>query len=438
MIYAVLFLAATLLSGLFSSSESAFFSLSPVELARLRNEEQHSAKRVILLLEEPQKLLLTIFIGTIVSTVLASAVAILFAYNAFGQSGSPGGPVMGIVVIVLAFAVLILSRILSKVLAVRNPGAVSQKLSLFNYWFYLLSYPVTAILEQFTRFIGGMLKIDGNLLTLSQEEVRSMIEMGEEKGTIHTEEKEMIKSIFAFSATTAKEIMVPRIDMVCLEVSFTVSELVKIVREKGHSRIPVYEERIDNLKGVVHVKDFIPELVNGGDKIDLQKLMRPAFFVPENKKIDDLLREFQQEKIHMAIVVDEYGGTAGLVTLEDVIEEIVGEIQDEHDKEQPLYRILAPGTYLVDGRITIDELNDALPEPILQSEEEDYETLGGLIYHITESIPNKSDHVSYLNYDFVVEDIDRQRIKKVKVIHKPDSQPDSNYGQENSKNRPTN
>lgn len=437
MIYAILFLVATLLSGLFSSSESAFFSLSPVDLGRLRNDGHHSAKRVILLLEEPQKLLLTIFIGTIISTVLASAAAILFAYKSFGNTESYGGPILGVLVIVVAFALLILTRILSKVLAVRSPGAVSLKLSLFNYWFYLLSYPVSAILEQFTRFIGGMLKIEGNLLTLSQEEVRSMIEMGEEKGTIHTEEKEMIKSIFEFSETTTKEIMVPRIDMVCLEVSSSVSDLVKIVREKGHSRIPVYEDRIDNLKGVVHVKDFIPELVNGGDKIDLKKLMRPAFFVPENKKIDDLLREFQQEKIHMAIVVDEYGGTAGLVTFEDVIEEIVGEIQDEHDKEQPLYRMLEPGTYLVDGRITIDELNNALPEPILQSEEEDYETLGGLIYHITESIPNKSDHVSYLNYDFVIEDVDRQRIRKVKVIHKADSQANSQPEQENSDNPQT-
>jgi CBS domain containing-hemolysin-like protein len=177
------------------------------------------------------------------------------------------------------------------------------------------------------------------------------------------------------------------------------------------------------------VKDLIPELRSNREKVSLQDLAKPAFFVPENKKIDDLLGEFRQEKIHMAIVVDEYGGTAGLVTLEDVIEEIVGEIQDEYDKELPLYRKISPDIFLVDGRIAIDELNEVLPEPILQSEEEDFETLGGLIYHITESIPSKSDFVSYMNYDFVIEDVDRQRIKKVKVIHKADKDeepPDNN------------
>ena len=143
--------------------------------------------------------------------------------------------------------------------------------------------------------------------------------------------------------------------------------------------------------------------------------------MPESKKIGDLLSELKREKIHMAIVVDEYGGTAGLVTLEDIIEEIVGEIQDEYDKEQPLYRKVTPGTFVVDGRMSIDELNEVLPEPILQSEEEDYETLAGLIYHFTESIPNTNDLITYLNYDFVIEEVVRQRIKKVKVIHKVDS-----------------
>jgi CBS domain containing-hemolysin-like protein len=388
-----------------------------------------ASKRVIRLMSDPRKFHLSILIGNALSTILTATTATLFVLKVIQNSQLNRIWVLGLTMVIVTLVLLLLSRIPSKILSVRNPRALSQKLSLINNLTYLLIYPVSALLERATVFMGRILKVEGDPFSLSEEEVKSMIELGEEKGTIHTEEKEMIRSIFQFSETMAKEIMVPRIDMVCLAVTSSVDELIRITREKGHSRIPIYEGRIDNIKGIIHVKDLIPELRSNREKVSLQDLAKPAFFVPENKKIDDLLGEFRQEKIHMAIVVDEYGGTAGLVTLEDVIEEIVGEIQDEYDKELPLYRKISPDTFLVDGRIAIDELNEVLPEPILQSEEEDFETLGGLIYHITESIPSKSDFVSYMNYDFVIEDVDRQRIKKVKVIHKADKDeepPDNN------------
>ena len=271
------------------------------------------------------------------------------------------------------------------------------------------------------KLIGKIFKIEGDSFTISEEKVKSMIELGKEEGTINVEETEMIHSIFEFGETTVKEIMVPRIDMVCIEISSSVDDLIKVTGEKGHSRIPIYGGQVDNIKGIIHVKNLIPELLADKKNIKLQRLLRPAFFVPESKKIGDLLSELKREKIHMSIVVDEYGGTAGLATLEDIIESIAEEIQDEYDKEQPLYRKVTPGTFVVDGRMSIDELNEVLPEPILQSEEEDYETLAGLIYHFTESIPNTNDLITYLNYDFVIEEVVRQRIKKVKVIHKVDS-----------------
>lgn len=421
MVYCIVFLVLSIISGLFSVAESAFFSMSKVDLAHIHEDETASAKRVQILMSDSQRFLLSIYLGNLFSIALAAMLALAFFMKIVNEFQLINRYLVFVVVILIAFSILILTRIPAIILSVRNSRSVSLRLSLFIFSAYLLFYPIASLVAEFARFTGKIFKIKGDPFSLSQEKVKSMIEMGEERGTIHTEEKEMIHSIFEFGETTVKEIMVPRIDMVCLEINSSVNELIKITGEKGHSRIPIYEGRVDNIKGIIHVKNLIPELLSNKQNIKLQKLSRPAFFVPESKKIDDLLSELKKEKIHMAIVVDEYGGTAGLVTLEDIIEEIVGEIQDEYDKELPLYREITAGIFMVDGRISIDELNEVLPEPILQSEEEDYETLAGLIYHFTESIPNTNDLITYLNYDFVIEEVVRQRIKKVRVIHKVDS-----------------
>ncbi|MCB0274356.1 MAG: HlyC/CorC family transporter, partial [Calditrichaeota bacterium] len=224
-------------------------------------------------------------------------------------------------------------------------------------------------------------------------------------------------SIFEFGETTAKEIMIPRTDMICVEVGTTLPELMGIVKQKLLSRIPVYRERVDNIVGILYLKDLLPLLGRGQSRdIQLEKLARPAYFVPEVKKIDDLLREFQQERIHMALVVDEYGGISGLVTLEDVIEEIVGEIQDEYDREQPLFSIVDENTFLVDGRMPLEEVNDELNLNL--PTEEGVETISGFILHLLGSLPQEKEKAHYNNYHFVVEKIDKNRILKVRIEKK--------------------
>ena len=208
--------------------------------------------------------------------------------------------------------------------------------------------------------------------------------------------------------------MIPRIDMVCVEKSISLSELIELIKTRGHTRIPLYDEKVDNILGIIHAKELLPFINGGSQKVDFVSLVRPALFVPESKLIDELLKDFQVEKQHMAIVVDEYGGTAGLITLEDVIEEIVGEIQDEYDIEKPLYKKIDDIHFLVDAKIDLDELNDELNMnlPVDKS----YESLGGFIFNLIGSVPEKKQEIEYDRYKFIIEKIDRNRIVEVLII----------------------
>jgi CBS domain containing-hemolysin-like protein len=248
---------------------------------------------------------------------------------------------------------------------------------------------------------------------IKEEELRQIVESETEEGTIEVEEREMIEGIFEFGETTVKEVMVPRIDMVCVEISTPSTELLDLIYETRHSRIPIYRERIDQIEGVVYVKDLLHVPGDGKDWRIEDVMRKPPYFVPENKKIDDLLREFKTAKVHMAIVVGEYGGTSGLVTLEDLIEEIVGEIQDEYDEEVQLYHWQTEGSVLVaDARIDIEDLNLLLNVELPQ---DGYETLGGFIYNHLGHVPNPRETFEFANLVMSIEDVIGQRITTVRI-----------------------
>ncbi len=428
LVYLGAFIVFALASAFFSGTETTFFSLNQIDLAKFRDDHSRKAQRVMKLMADSRKLLITILIGNTLVNICAATVATLLVTRLSRDLRFGEGWGIFLEVVVVTFVILVFSEIMPKMMAVRHAPVYALRISFLVDLVFILFYPFSTALERFTDLFAKIFKTKGERYFLSEEEIKTMVALGEEKGAIQVEEKEMIDSIFEFGETAVREIMIPRIDMICVEIKSSLAELIQLIREKGHSRIPIYEDRIDNIKGIVHAKDLIPFLDHPDRKLNLPALARPAYFVPESKKIDDLLREFQREKIHMAIVVDEYGGTAGLVTMEDVIEEIVGEIQDEYDKEMPLYRTIDANTFVVDSRMSIAELNEVLPEPIPQAEEEDYETLGGLIYHITGSVPNKNDRITFHDYVFIIEDVDRQRIKKVKVV-KVQSQPKTDENQ---------
>jgi len=257
---------------------------------------------------------------------------------------------------------------------------------------------------------------------VTEEEIMTLVDAGQEEGVIEAEEKAMIYSIFQFGETAAREVMVPRIDIVALEIDTPLDEALQVVIAAGHSRIPVYRDTIDNVQGILYAKDFLelwlPDSSKGieeaGRDRTLESLLRPAHFVPESKMLDDLLADLQQRKVHIAIVVDEYGGTAGLVTIEDILEEIVGEIQDEYDSEEAAYQQVGEGEYIFNARIDLDDVNRLLGTN-LPTEQGD--TLGGLIYSQLGKVPAPGDVIKFDGYSIEVISVVRRRIQNVRVRH---------------------
>jgi putative hemolysin len=278
-------------------------------------------------------------------------------------------------------------------------------------------WTLSAITNFLVRIVGGQIKHRGPFVT--EEELRLLVTVGEEEGVLEEEETEMIHSIFEFADTTVREVMIPRIDMVTLESDTTVGEAVDLALEAGFSRIPVYEENIDNIIGVLYTKDMLKQLREGHNSFLVRDLVRTAYFVPETKKLDDLLREIKQKHVHMVIIVDEYGSVAGLVTIEDLVEEIVGDIQDEYDREEKLYEQVSENEYIFNAMISIEDFNDLMEQEL---EDSDYETLGGFLYAQLDKIPTVGDTITFNNLTFTVLSTRGRRITQVRVIRKADQQ----------------
>lgn len=246
----------------------------------------------------------------------------------------------------------------------------------------------------------------------SEEDFHRLIDEGEEEGIIEEEEHELIHSVFEFGDTIVREVMVPRVDITAFSLKATLDEVLDIIIEKGHSRIPVYDQKMDNIVGIVYAKDLLKVFKSDKRDVVITDIMRPPYFVPETKKIMDLLKEFQVQKIHMAIVVDEYGGTAGLVTIEDLLEELVGEIQDEYDNERERLIRLNDNTISVDAHIDIEEIEEFFDCEI---PEEDFETVGGLIFHLFERIPKEGEEIIFQGLRFIVRKADERRVWRVEI-----------------------
>ncbi|GAB4334794.1 MAG: hemolysin family protein [Calditrichia bacterium] len=414
MFYSLIFALLLFLSAFFSGSETAFFSLPASTLDRYKNSDLANELRVSRLMSTPRQLLITILIGNTMVNIAIASLAVVLTTRLSENLHLSHNLVVFLDVVAVTFVILIVSEILPKVTAVRNAERFSRFASLPLSLFFYLLYPITYALTSFTKFFQKRLGFTEDKALLSEEELKTLADVGEEKGTLQKDEREMIHSIFEFSETTVKEIMVPRTDMVLVDTETTLTQLMELVKTKLHSRIPVYKGRIENIIGILYVKDLIPFISKRKrEKLNLEKLARPAYFVPEQKKIDELLREFQDEHIHMALVVDEYGGISGLVTLEDIIEEIVGEIQDEYDKEAPLYKQLDENTFQIDGKMSLEEINEELALNL--PEEEGIETISGFILNLLGSLPKENEVVRWKNYRLTVEKINKNRILKVRL-----------------------
>lgn len=406
------FILLILLSGFFSGSETALFSLSKLSLQRMAEEKRKNVGKISALLKKPQRLLVTILVGNTLVNVAAATVAILITTDLSHKFGF--GETIGLIldVLVVSFVLLVCGEITPKVYAAQHAERFSLLVATGMGLVSSVLLPITKLLTTFMEFLASRFGKKEGAPFVTEEELKTMVEVGEEEGDLEEEEKEMIHSIFEFGETCVKEVMVPRIDMVCVEAGAGRSEILDLIRRTGYSRIPLCKGNVDNIKGVVYAKDLL-QLLSESENVDLAKLARKPYFVPEGKKIDELLREFQREKIHMAIVVDEYGGTAGLVTLEDLLEEIVGEIQDEYDSEEPLYKWIDRSTIIADARMDIHDVNHLLQ---VELPTDGFESLGGFIYSLEGGVPRKGEELKYGGLKFVMEEVTGHRISKVKIV----------------------
>ena len=362
----------------------------------------------------PRQLLVTIVVGNTIVNITTASLAALLTSRLADQFGFNHDIALLIDIVVVTLVILITSEIIPKVIAVRNPHSFARIASVPLQLMFYGFFPLTIMLTGMSRWVQSSLGLSAEKTRLSEDELKALVLLGEEEGRLEADEKEMIHSIFEFGETTVREIMVPRTDMVTVEVNAILTEVLDVIKGNLLSRIPVYEGRVDHVIGILYVKDLLPLLKKPrSDTFNLRGFLREAYFVPEQKMIDDLLRHFQKERIHMALVVDEYGGISGLVTLEDVIEEIVGEIQDEYDTEEPLVIQIDENTFVVDGRKNVDELNEELHLNL--PDESGVETISGFILNLLGALPQEKESAHHNGNKFTVESIDRNRILKIRV-----------------------
>ena len=400
-----------LLSGFFSASEAALSAYRSNYLEKL-DEEKHPKKYAVMKkwLKDPNAMLTGIVIGNNVVNILASSIATIVIVNYFGNKGSS----VALATAIMTIMILIFGEISPKLMARNNSAKIAEKVSVIIYVLSIILTPAVYCLIFISRFVGRILGVNmtSPQLMITEEDIISFVNVGNAEGIIEEDEKEMIHSIVTLGETSAKEVMTPRTSMLAFEGAKTINEVWDEIVDNGFSRIPIYEETIDNIIGILYVKDLMEHIKNNELDIPIKQFIRSAYFVPETKSIIEILKEFRGLKVHIAMVLDEYGGVVGLVTIEDLIEEIVGEIRDEYDdEEESFFKKLADNEYEVDAMTDIETINKELELDLPISE--DYESLGGLIVTTTGKICEVGDEVQINNIYLKVLEVDKMRVSKV-------------------------
>ena len=410
----ILLVLLLITSGLVSGAEVAFFSLTKEQLDSEEDKKSRQMDIVQKMLLKPKRLLATILIT---NNFINIAIVLLFASlgeNLFSQIENPL-VVLLIEIGVITFLILFFGEILPKVYANRNAMTFSKAVAfpiytIDRYFLFFLTIPMSKI----TRFMESRLAQKNSEFSI--DKLSQALELtGEEETT--KEEHKILQGIVNFGNTDTKQIMCPRIDVFALSEDMDMETIIPLILEKGFSRVPVYGENMDSVIGILYTKDLLPHFEESN--FEWNKLLKPVFYVPENKKLDDLLKEFQQKKIHLAVVVDEYGGTSGVITLEDVIEEIVGDISDEFDDDELIYSKLDDFTFVFDAKINLKDFYkviDLEEEEIFEKDKGESESIAGFVLEIAQAFPKVGQVIQYEGYQFVIESVDRKRIKRIKVI----------------------
>jgi len=397
-------------SALMSGAEVAYFSFRPEDLDNFKTNKEKKAHIALRLYNNPEKLLSTILVA---NNTFNISIVLLSAFISAKLFDFSSEPIIGFIinVVVITFLLLFFGEIMPKVYASRNHIAMAL----------FMAYPLT-VLEKILQPLTSLLIFSSSFVrkrtgtrisNISMNDLSDALELASDE---FTEDGKILKGIVNFGNINVSAIMCPRIDVTAIDIRSGFDKIVPVIISSGFSRIPVYSGSFDSVKGILYAKDVLP-YTNNPANFKWQALLRPSYFVPETKKINDLLKEFQTKKIHMAVVIDEYGGTSGIITLEDILEEIVGEITDESDEEQPLYRQLDENTYIFEGKILLNDFSKVfeIEEDIFEEVRGESETLAGLILELTGEIPQKNQIIKYENFIFRIESADRRRIKEIRV-----------------------
>jgi putative hemolysin len=420
-------------TALFVLAETALLTVRRTRIEQLVEENNRAAKQVAELLAEPTRMLATLQVGlTLVQLFSAGEAANRFVGPferalqtrfANGFISSHAGTIAFVTIILtVGLATLIIGEIAPKSLAIRHAESIALAAARPLKWLQVVTAPLVSIVTFFSglivRAFGGTVSFHAS--PYSEEELKIMVEQSEEHGVIETEEKQMIHNVFEFADTSVHEVMTPRPEISAVEADEDVEKLLQVVTESGHSRLPVYDDDLDNIVGIVHVKDVLRALTGEQRAESIRELARPAYFIPDTKRVDDLLTDFKRQKTQIAIVQDEYGTVTGVVTIEDLLEEIVGEIQDEYDQEEPSIVNAADGTCVVDGKMNLREFNDRMG---VELPIEETNTVGGFVFGLLGHRPDVGEAARWDGVEFTIDAMDGTRIHKVRVVkrHQDDS-----------------
>lgn len=431
----LLLLALILVNAFFAMSEIAIISLNDTKIKKMAEEGDKRANKVLKLTENPSNFLSTIQLGVTLAGFLTSAsaadsfseplAAVIAAWIGIdpksGVYGIIGGVAMVLVTIIISYFSLVLGELVPKRVAMQKSEAISFKVVGILLFVKAATRPFIKILSVSTNLVVRMLGFDPNASeeVVTEEEIRMLVDAGEEKGVIEESQKEMINNIFDFDDVPVSDVMTHRTEIEAVEITDKIEDVVKLSCDKGYSRIPVYEDELDNIRGIIYVKDLLPYVgksVPSGKK--LAKIMREAEFVPESKRCGDLFTEMTEKRVQMMFVADEYGAVSGLVTIEDLLESIVGNIQDEYDNEDEDIVQLDEKTFNFDGTTDIEEVEETLN---IRLPEGEYDTLGGLIMSELGRMPEENDEIICEGYKFIVEELDERRIDRVRTERLPEN-----------------
>lgn len=420
----VIILVLVLINAFFAASEMAIVSLNKTKINILAESGNKKALSIQKLLKEPSNFLSTIQVGITLAGFFASASAATGISDNFAvvlnNFNIPYSSQIAFfaVTIFISYLTLVFGELLPKRIALQKSEGVAM--FAINPLLFLskIAKPFVKFLSFSTNMLIKLLGMNPNGLEeqISEEELRSIVEVGQEHGIINQTEKEMIDSIIGFDDKIAKEVMTPRCEVFMIDIDSDIKEIVSKITEENFSRIPVFEGDVDSIVGIVYLKDLFADTVKHGiENVSIKDIMREPYFVPQTKNIDVLFKDLQKTQHHMAILIDEYGGFAGVATIEDLLEEVVGNIFDEHDEKEYEIQQLEDNCYIVDGLVTLEELNDILD---LDLESSDSDTIGGFVMELLDTVPNALEHneINYKNTIFLVEEMDEKRIDKVKVI----------------------